>query len=56
MDADSLKGRIMKATIAVLIVAMIIFFVAGCGPGEPFEIEGLRAPQSASVTQVAAAK
>jgi hypothetical protein len=36
-------------------VAAILFFVAGCGPGEPFEIEGRHTPQSAAPTQVLAA-
>jgi predicted small lipoprotein YifL len=35
-------------------VAAILFAVAGCGPGEPFEIEGRYGPQAAASTHVAA--
>jgi predicted small lipoprotein YifL len=46
----------MKTIIALLVVAAVICFVAGCGPGEPFEVKGLHAPQSAATIQVAVAK
>jgi len=38
----------MKTVIMIFVVAFILFFVAGCGPGQPFEIEGRHAPQSAT--------
>lgn len=37
----------MKTVIMVLVVAFILFLVAGCGPGQPFEIEGRHTLQSA---------
>lgn len=38
-------GKNLTGTIILLIfVAAILFFVTGCGPGQPFEIEGLCAP------------
>lgn len=36
----------MKKVIILFVVLMIIFFVTGCGPGQPFEIEGNHTPQS----------
>ena len=45
----------MKITI-VLLVAAILFFVAGCGPGQPFEIEGMHTPQSEAPAQLYVAK
>jgi len=39
-------------TVIGLIVIMILCFVAGCGPGEPFEIEG-SSPAQGSTTVVA---
>jgi hypothetical protein len=35
----------MKAMITLIVIAVILCFVAGCGPGEPFEIEGSTSPQ-----------
>ena len=46
----------MKTTIILLVVAAILFLVAGCGPGQPFEIEGMHMPQSESPAHVVAAK
>ena len=46
----------MKTTIILLVVAAILFLVAGCGPGQPFEIEGMHTPQSESPAHVVAAK
>lgn len=40
-------------TIIGLIVIVILCFVAGCGPGEPFEIEG-SSPVDGGTTVVAA--
>ena len=46
----------MKISIILLVVAAILFFVAGCGPGQPFEIEGMYTPQSESAAHVVAAR
>lgn len=46
----------MKTTIILLVVVSILFFVAGCGPGQPFEIEGMHTPQSESSAHVVAAR
>jgi len=46
----------VKTTIILLVVAAILFLVAGCGPGQPFEIEGMHTPQSESPAHVVAAK
>ncbi len=34
----------VTTTILVILVAAILFLVGGCGPGQPFEIEGLFTP------------
>jgi hypothetical protein len=44
----------MKTIILICVIAYIMLFVAGCGPGQPFEIEGRHAPQS-STPELAAA-
>ncbi|MHC4542575.1 MAG: hypothetical protein ACYTEK_16100 [Planctomycetota bacterium] len=44
----------MKTTFVLVVTSAILVFVTGCGPGEPFEIEGLHSPQSTASTQVAA--
>ncbi|MCJ7692657.1 MAG: hypothetical protein MUO22_04510 [Sedimentisphaerales bacterium] len=46
----------MKITIILLVVAAILFLVAGCGPGQPFEIECMHTPQSELPAHVVAAK
>ena len=46
----------MKTVIMLCVVAFILFFIAGCGPGQPFEIEGMRTPQSESPAHVVAAR
>jgi hypothetical protein len=46
----------LKISIILLVVAAILFFVAGCGPGQPFEIEGMYTPQSESPAHVVAAR
>jgi predicted small lipoprotein YifL len=46
----------VKTTIILLVVAAIMFLVAGCGPGQPFEIEGIHTPQSESAAHVVAAR
>ena len=39
-----LGKNVVGTTILLIFVAAILFFVAGCGPGQPFEIEGLFTP------------
>jgi hypothetical protein len=51
-----LEGNIVKTTIMLIVVAMVLFFVTGCGPGEPFEIESQHTPQSATPTHVVAVR
>jgi len=46
----------VKISIILLVLAAILLFVAGCGPGQPFEIEGMYTPQSATPAHVVAAK
>jgi hypothetical protein len=46
----------VKITIILVVVGTILFFVAGCGPGQPFEIEGMHTPQSESLAHVVAAR
>ncbi|MFH1719742.1 MAG: hypothetical protein ABIF19_20510 [Planctomycetota bacterium] len=46
----------MKTTVMLIIVAAMLFLLAGCGPGQPFEIESRGVPQSATAGQVAAAR
>lgn len=43
----------MKAIIGLIIITILLCFVAGCGPGEPFEIEG-SSPAQGGTTVVAA--
>lgn len=45
----------MKTMITIILITAILFFVAGCGRGQPFEIETTHAPQSTVTTQVASA-
>ena len=50
------EGYNMRTTIALILIAAVIFLVAGCGPGQPFEIEQtLHTPQPAVTTQLASA-
>jgi hypothetical protein len=51
-----LEGDIVKITIILLVVSAILIFVTGCGPGQPFEIEGMHAPQSEQPAHVVAAR
>jgi hypothetical protein len=46
----------VKITIILLVITAIMFFVVGCGPGEPFEIEGMHTPQSGAPAHVVAAR
>jgi len=39
-----LERKIMKTIIMLIIVAAILYLVAGCGPGQPFEIESMEGP------------
>ena len=52
----SLEGDIVKITIILFVIAAIMFFVAGCGPGQPFEIEDMYMSQSESPALVVAAR
>jgi hypothetical protein len=51
----SLEGDIVKITIILFVITAIMFFIAGCGPGQPFEIEDVYMTQSESPVHVAAA-
>jgi len=46
----------VKITIILFVITAIMFFVVGCGPGEPFEIEGMYMPQSEAQARVMAAR
>lgn len=46
----------LRMTITLLVVAAALFFVAGCGPGQPFEIEDLYTHGSTTPAQVAAVR
>ncbi|MHC4203492.1 MAG: hypothetical protein ACYSTT_02495 [Planctomycetota bacterium] len=46
----------MKITIILFVIAAILFFVTGCGPGQPFEIEDMYMTQSESPAYVVAAR
>jgi hypothetical protein len=38
-------GRnVVRTTILLICAAAILLFINGCGPGQPFEIEGLFTP------------
>ena len=39
-----LGRNVVRTTILLIFFASILFFVTGCGPGQPFEIEGLFTP------------
>lgn len=39
-----LGKNLVRMTILLIFVAAILFFITGCGPGQPFEIEGLFTP------------
>jgi hypothetical protein len=51
-----LEGEIVKRTVILFVIAAIMFFVAGCGPGQPFEISGTHTPQSESPVHIVAAE
>jgi len=51
-----LKKEIMKTTILLMVIAAILFLVAGCGPGQPFEIESLDTPQPTTAALVSTAR
>ena len=55
LDIEYFEADCMKTIILICVIAFIMLFVAGCGPGQPFEIEGRHAPQSA-MTMFSAAK
>ena len=52
----SLEGDIVERTVILFVIAAIMFFVAGCGPGQPFEIESMHTPQSESPAHIVAAR
>jgi hypothetical protein len=52
----SWEGDIVKKIIILLVVGTMLFFIAGCGPGQPFEIEGTHTPQSEAPARLLAAK
>jgi len=54
--SNILEGDIVKTTTMMIVIAAILFFIAGCGPGEPFEIESQHTPEPATPTHVVAAK
>jgi len=39
-----LGKNVVRTTILLIVVVAILFLVNGCGPGQPFEIEGLFTP------------
>ena len=46
----------MKSFVFLLVLAAIVCFIAGCGPGQPFEIEEHFASQNNGKIQVAVEK
>ena len=46
----------MKSYILLIVLAAIICFIAGCGPGQPFEIEEHFGCQTQAHVQVSAAE
>ena len=52
----SQEGDIVKITIILFVIAAIMFFVAGCGPGQPFEIEDMYTSQTDLPVHVVAAR
>gem|GEM_PF-1497662 len=44
----------MRTVISLIVVALLLCLVAGCGPGQPFEIEGRTDGPATGVTDVAA--
>jgi len=52
----SLEGDIVKITIILFVIAAIMFFVTGCGPGQPFEIEDMYMTQSELPAHVVVAR
>jgi hypothetical protein len=46
----------VKITIILLVLTVTLFFVVGCGPGEPFEIEGMHTSNSEAPSHIVAAK
>jgi hypothetical protein len=51
-----MEGYIVKTMVMLVIVAAILLFVTGCGPGQPFEIEGRCSPQTATSAYAAAVR
>ena len=51
-----LSGNTMKSFVILVVLAAIICFTAGCGPGQPFEIEEHFACLRQAQSQFAAVK
>ncbi len=39
----------MRATIALILILVMLSFVTGCGPGQPFEIESQNTSEPGAV-------
>ncbi len=46
----------MKTMIMLIVVAVILCCISGCGPGQPFEIESSHTPLPMTPTHVVAVK
>jgi hypothetical protein len=46
----------VRTIIILLVVAAIMFLVVGCGPGQPFEIEGMNTHQSEPAAHIVTAR
>ena len=46
----------MRTVIMLILIAIVMVFLAGCGPGQPFEIEGQHTPQNVTSTHVVAVR
>jgi len=51
-----MEGYIVKTIVMLAVVGAILLFAAGCGPGQPFEIEGRHNPQTDAEAHVVAAR
>ncbi len=46
----------MRMVIMLILIAIIMIFIAGCGPGQPFEIEGRLTSQTATPAHIIAVR